>query len=121
LIRIIQTRGRILSDIGQWRNPVLIVLKTSALLWGRSIGYRFPSIFISLLGVYQREVKTRGLGLNVAIVSVLASSGRKAGSSSGITSSECGEKSRTSSRKALSTCVDLKSTYVDHRDYVPSP
>ena len=67
------------------------------------------------------EVKTRGLGLNVAIALVLASSGRKAGSSSWITSSEYGEESRTSSRKALSTCVALKSTYVDHRDYVPSP
>ena len=47
--------------------------------------------------------------------------GEKRVTSSGIISSECGEELRTSSRKALSTCVDLKSTYVDHRDYVPSP
>ena len=41
--------------------------------------------------------------------------------SSGIISSVRGEESRTSSRKALSTCVALKSMYVDRRDYVPSP
>ena len=47
--------------------------------------------------------------------------GEKGATSSGITSSECGEELWTSSRKAWSTCVALKSTYVDYRDYVPSP